>query len=171
MNKYRNGKIYKLIDLDSDKVYIGSTIKTLKNRLCEHKTPSNLCMSNTFKDPYIQLIKSYPCNSKRALDKEEQKYIDMYDCVNKQKAFQTKEERKSFLKNYQQSYIITYELQNKDKLNIYRKNYKLQNKDKIKQQQNQVCSCECGKTYTRANKIQHMKSKKHINYLLLKGFL
>mgnify|MGYP003639847321 FL=1 len=177
MNKYRNGKIYKLIDLDSDKVYIGSTTQTLHDRLNKHKNPSNNCMSNTFKDPYIQLIKSYPCNSKRALDKEEQKYIDMYDCVNKQKSFQTKEEKKEQINKYQKQYYIEhdeelkkyqkqYHTDRKDVIYEKIKKYQIVNKDKIKQRQNQVCSCECGKTYTRTNKIQHMKSKKHINYLL-----
>ena len=36
MNKYRNGKIYKLIDLTNDNIYIGSTIETLDRRLKRH---------------------------------------------------------------------------------------------------------------------------------------
>tara|TARA_R110002074_G_scaffold75513_1_gene172622 strand:- start:252 stop:743 length:492 start_codon:yes stop_codon:yes gene_type:complete len=160
MNKYRNGKIYKLIDLDSDKVYIGSTIQTLDKRLSLHKSHSNPCMSNTFKDPYIQLIKSYPCNSKRALDKEEQKYIDMYDCVNKNKSFQTKEELKEHVKQYH--------LEHEEEWKEYKKKYDIINNEKHKKRHTQQFTCECGGKYTYSHKIRHMKSKKHINYLLLK---
>jgi hypothetical protein len=160
MDKYRNGKIYKLIDLDSDKVYIGSTIQTLEYRLTAHKSSYNLCISNTFKDPYIQLLCNYPCKSNRALEKEEQKYIDMYDCVNKQKSFQTKEEKKEQIKQYH--------LEHKDIIYEKMKKYQIVNKDKIKQRHTQQFTCECGGKYTYSHKIRHMKSKKHINYLLLK---
>jgi hypothetical protein len=36
-NKYSNGKIYKIVDNTSDKVYIGSTCKSLKQRLTAHE--------------------------------------------------------------------------------------------------------------------------------------
>jgi len=160
MDKYRNGKIYKLIDLDSDKVYIGSTIRTLEYRLTAHKSSYNLCISNTFKDPYIQLLCNYPCKSNRALEKEEQRYIDMYDCVNKQKSFQTKEEKDKYQKQYY--------LEHEEELKEYKKKYDIINKEKHKQRNNQQFTCECGGKYIYGNKIRHMKSKKHINYLLLK---
>ena len=152
MNKYRNGKIYKLIDLTNDNIYIGSTIQTLDKRLSTHKTDSSryntaskeIILNGEYK---IQLICNYPCNSKRALEKEEQRYIDMYDCVNKYKSYITE---KQFIERY----------------TIYQKQYKIVNKDKLKQIRNQQFTCECGKIYTYVHKIRHMKSKKHINYLL-----
>ena len=103
MDKYRNGKIYKLIDLTNDNIYIGSTIQTLHDRLIKHKNPSNNCMSNTFKDPYIQLLCNYSCNSRKELLKEEQRYIDMYDCVNKQNAYGDKN-RNIYSKYYTKKY-------------------------------------------------------------------
>ena len=36
-NKLDNGKIYKLVDNTNNNIYIGSTCKTLKTRLSEHK--------------------------------------------------------------------------------------------------------------------------------------
>jgi hypothetical protein len=37
INKYHNGKIYKLVNDVDDKVYIGSTCQPLYKRLYEHK--------------------------------------------------------------------------------------------------------------------------------------
>jgi predicted GIY-YIG superfamily endonuclease len=36
-NKYSNGKIYKIVDNTSEKVYIGSTCRSLKQRLTTHE--------------------------------------------------------------------------------------------------------------------------------------
>ena len=38
MNKFHNSKIYKITDNTNNQVYIGSTIKTLQQRLQGHKT-------------------------------------------------------------------------------------------------------------------------------------
>ena len=49
VNKYQQGKIYKLISSETDKIYIGSTCKKyLSQRLQDHKTDykkwkKNLC--------------------------------------------------------------------------------------------------------------------------------
>jgi hypothetical protein len=37
MNKFQNAKIYKIIDNTSDLIYIGSTCKTLNQRLKKHE--------------------------------------------------------------------------------------------------------------------------------------
>ena len=37
MNKYNSGKIYKIIDNTSDMIYVGSTCKTLQQRLKGHE--------------------------------------------------------------------------------------------------------------------------------------
>ena len=37
MNKYQNGKIYKITSKQTDDVYIGSTIQELNKRLIHHK--------------------------------------------------------------------------------------------------------------------------------------
>lgn len=38
ISKYQRGKIYKIITENSNDVYIGSTIQTLKARLTRHKS-------------------------------------------------------------------------------------------------------------------------------------
>ena len=40
--------------------------------------------------------------------------------------------------------------------------YRTENKDKIRARQNERCICECGHSYTRAHKAEHMKSKRHM---------
>ena len=37
MNKYHNGKIYKIVDVGYNKCYIGSTTETLSRRMAHHK--------------------------------------------------------------------------------------------------------------------------------------
>ena len=37
MNKFENAKIYKIVDNTSDMIYVGSTCKTLQQRLKKHE--------------------------------------------------------------------------------------------------------------------------------------
>jgi len=37
MPDFKQGKIYKIVDITSDKTYVGSTCQTLENRLSGHK--------------------------------------------------------------------------------------------------------------------------------------
>tara|TARA_R110002072_G_scaffold104792_1_gene229417 strand:- start:100 stop:558 length:459 start_codon:yes stop_codon:yes gene_type:complete len=149
MNKYRNGKIYKLIDLTNDNIYIGSTIEKLDRRLKRHIyyiKEDRLCASRSIilnGEYKIQLIKSYPCNSNRALEKEEQRYIDMYDCVNICNSYSTEEQNKQSIKNWH-----------------------IKNKEYTHNKYKTPIMCECGSVYSHRNGKRHMKSKKHINYLL-----
>ena len=43
MPDYSKGKIYKLIDLETEECYIGSTCKTLRKRLEGHETERGKC--------------------------------------------------------------------------------------------------------------------------------
>ena len=87
MPDYSNGKIYKLVSDKTDMIYIGSTTKKLYRRLSNHKKGG--CNSKIlFKlggNIYIELIKLFPCDGKKELEKEEGEYIKKYKniCVNK----------------------------------------------------------------------------------------
>ena len=74
--EYQKGKIYK-IDFDDCKIYVGSTIKTLENRLKEH-LPDNrgVVYKQKDKNPKISLISDYPCKNKHKLEQIERKYMD-----------------------------------------------------------------------------------------------
>ena len=86
MNKYQNGKIYKLTSNQTDKIYVGSTIRTLNSRMVGHKTKikcgthKNITSIELIKydDCIIELIEDCPCDSKTELEKREQHYMDLY---------------------------------------------------------------------------------------------
>jgi hypothetical protein len=132
MNKYQNGKIYKLIDNTNGNIYIGSTIHTLKRRLQKHlydykgilkgwkKTTCACASYNIIKnDDYkIELIINYPCNNNRELCIKEQEYIDIYECINITKAYVDK---KKYFKEYRKKNIENIKAHDKMRY-IYKKN-------------------------------------------------
>ena len=69
--EYQNGKIYK-IQFDDESIHFGSTIKTLKMRLKEHKSDiKSILYKNKDKNPKISLLTDCPCKNKRKLEKVE----------------------------------------------------------------------------------------------------
>ena len=133
MNKYNSGKIYKIIDNTLDMIYIGSTCKSLEERLKQHeynfksfkagKKVSNvtsfLILEN--KDYKIQFIKNFPCDDKADLNSMEGNYIKLYK---------------------------------KQKLNIVNKNI-------AGQTSIDTVICDCGYIYSMGNKSKHLKSYIH----------
>ena len=94
-NKYDEGKIYKLVSDQTTDVYYGSTCKSnLYARFVGHKSDykkwlkeekSNMTSFKLLKydDCRIELVETYPCESREQLEKREGYYIKKYDCVNK----------------------------------------------------------------------------------------
>jgi hypothetical protein len=92
--KYKNGKIYKLVSTQTDEVYYGSTIDSLPKRKSKHKYSYKQWLENKckytasfelfkFGDVEIVLVESFPCNSKYELFAREWYYIENNKCVNK----------------------------------------------------------------------------------------
>ena len=154
INKYQNGKIYKIVCNKTKLVYIGSTIqKYLCNRLKNHFFKYNMYLDNrhhyvsSYKilennDYYIELVELFPCNSKDELLVRERYYYDLFECVNMQKPKITLEEKKE-----------------------YRKNYHIENKEYRKERRSIKYTCECGSISMLSQKTRHECSKKHIKYL------
>ena len=120
MVNYKNSKIYKLICNDENLVYIGSTTSHfLSSRLARHRImlkQNKKCTSFLLfekGDVKIILLESFECNSKDELRKKEQEYIDKTICVNKHRAYVSKEQK--YLENKK------YRLENKDKINEKRR--------------------------------------------------
>ena len=148
---YQNGKIYKIVDNSSDMIYIGSTCKTLQQRLKSHQKDYKLYKSGKFafmtsfkileNDNFkIELIKLYSCENKQQLNLEEGKIIkqfrnDKSNIVNRNVAGQT----------------------HKESMAQYRQN----NKKLINEKHN----CICGGKYTNSSKAQHSKTKKHCEFI------
>ena len=126
-NKYVDGKVYKLVNTNSDKIYIGSTTRSLKQRLNGHKSNFNMNHNISSKKLFeidgivsILLLEAFPCNSKKELTERERYYIEM---------------NKDIVANFQiptRTHQEYYEA-NKEKIIEQHKEYKAQNKEKLKQ--------------------------------------
>ena len=91
---YSQGKIYKIVCNKTGLFYIGSTYRSLEQRLKEHigyykayiGKKSNHLISSIYvtfnNDCKIELIENYPCNNKKELEKRELFYINNTECVN-----------------------------------------------------------------------------------------
>ena len=135
MPKYQKGKIYKIIDNTNDNIYIGSTIKTLKERLRQHKylncSSREIIKNNNYN---IILIENYPCKSKEELELRERYHIENNECIN------TLLPRRS-IKEYHQT----------EKYKLWRKeNYRKNMTEEKRQKEN-----------NRLNKLYHEKRKEY----------
>ena len=138
MPNYKNGKIYKVVCSESNRVYIGSTTQRLSARIYKHKHKSNQCMTKSFIEPKIYLIEDYPCDRKEQLLMRERHFFELLECVNKCSPLKDKE--KSILRHRVTSMII-YE----------------KNREKILARNKEKIVCDCGKTMTRNYLSKHKK--------------
>lgn len=133
MNKYQNGKIYIITGSECDKVYLGSTITTLKQRLTKHKNrPSSNKEILKNKEFNICLLETYPCNSKKELLWRERYWYDELKSilVNVLRPIVTKEERLKDRKEYRKEWKKNH----KEFLSDYIKEYNKNNKERKKKQ-------------------------------------
>jgi hypothetical protein len=156
--RYKKGKIYKLISSLTTDVYIGSTVRELNIRLSHHKShykifikgESNDCTSYRLFEKgidkiEIQLIEDYNCDNKRSLHLRERYWIEnTINCINK---FIPTRNGKEY---YQANREIRLEQM---------KEYRQQEKAKEK------TTCECGSIIKKSQFQQHNKTKKHTNYI------
>ena len=159
MNKYQNGKIYKLVCDNSPLVYYGSTCqKYLSSRLSSHKYNKSCSSRQLFElgNVSIHLIEEYPCNSKKELFLRERIYIEFMlknfkhkIICNEHYPTRTKRERAK------EWYKI-----NKEKQKAY-----LENNEALKLYRKQVIKCDCGGQYVITNKQRHMKTKIHLAHV------
>jgi len=168
---YSNGKIYEITSESSGLRYIGSTIQSLSMRMVGHRRDYNAWISRKVKnttachvlchsDAKINLIKKFPCKNVKELNKEEGKYINDLECVNRIHIGRTnKEYRKIHKEVISERKKIYYQL-NKKKINQERKKYQ-QEYRKINEQ-SRICT-QCKSKYTISNYARHCKSKKHLN--------
>ena len=169
MPEYSNGKIYKITNNVNDYIYIGSTIKTLKERFNKHKSDykfylnennrkvSSFKLFNThgIENCAIELIELYPCDNRTELEQQESVYI------NKNKEFCVNNNIPGRTDKQYREYQNEYRIDNADKMKEYQNEYRDNNKDKL----NNKNICGCGGKFTNRNKSMHYKSKKHLNYL------
>lgn len=184
INKYQNGKIYKLINkLNNEMIYIGSTINTLKKRFQAHKTTfkkkkifkiyqyiNELGIDNID----IQLIENYPCNNKIELLQREEYYICLYKelIMNKIKAYWSNEEKQQYFKKYNKEYRIinNKELKLYDKIKYINHIEKYKNKsklDRINNKDRHKCLTCFYNTCSKTDLTRHYNRKKHIDNVII----
>ena len=118
---YSKGKIYKIVDLTNDDIYIGSTTMTLDRRWASHQMLK--LYDKNKEDCEIILIEDYPCESKRQLQKREQYHMDNTECINKYRASgEDMENRKRYQKEYRDNHS-SKSCEYKKQLRVYQNNW------------------------------------------------
>lgn len=124
------GSIYAIRSHQTQNIYIGSTIQKLCSRIASHRADFKKRINKKYScssfeilkynDAYIELIEIVEFNEKTELFAREGHYIRTMECVNKNIPNRTDKE---------------YQIDNKEKINIYLKQYYIDNKNKILEQQ------------------------------------
>jgi hypothetical protein len=177
MNKYSEGKIYKIIDNTNGDIYIGSTCNTLRHRLNKHICHIAEFYTNKKKyycraaciimngDYNIELIKHYPCNNKRELELEETKYIKNTDCINSSGNGLSSKEYRELNRDKIKEKKRIYHIKNNDRILNQKREYRQLNSEIINEKQRIQILCTCGKYTSKVNKLRHELTKIHINYI------
>ena len=182
-NKYHNSKIYVVKNNFSIEKYIGSTTTALCKRMIKHRCDAKqrphlskfytYMNENGIENFYIELLEEFKCENVEQLRKQEGKFVEEQGTLNEKKAGRSKTE---YQKEYSQN--------NRDKINQRRNELRKENPDKTKEEykkwsalyrerhpekvkhwKSTKVECECGGCYTLSHKAEHIKSKKHQNFL------
>jgi len=193
-NKLNKAKIYKIVDNTNNNIYIGSTCKTLKTRLTNHKGSYKLFLKGLCNnvrsfdilknnDYKIELLENCDIKTKQELIARERFYIDNNECLNHNIPGRSIKEWRIDNQDYRKQYYIAnkdkikiycdankdkqreYRDANKDKIIEYKKLYYDVNKDKINIKRNEKYNCECGGKYTRQHKAHHLRTTKHQEFI------
>ena len=144
MNRFNNGKIYKIMCRTTKKIYFGSTTNDLVDRLESHEldykryqaglttyiTSYSVLKNNNY---FIELVQNYNCNNKNELNKLEGTYIKDNCCVNK------------FIPDVgiKEGYVADMD-------------------DRVEQN---MFKCPCGGKYSTHHRTRHNKTKRHLKYI------
>jgi hypothetical protein len=146
MVNYTNAKIYKIVDNTNGKVYIGSTSSQLLcQRLAQHRIAYNRYVDGKRKyysafdiiknnDCEIVLLEEVKdCQSKEHLKQRERHYIEIMECINKNKPIITEQELAEYRSRYGKIYRTANKEKNKEYQKTYSKKYYENNKEKLKE--------------------------------------
>jgi hypothetical protein len=156
MVNYENGKIYKIVCNKTGEIYIGSTCRTLEQRLYSHETYTKYCSSWKIlknRNYSIELIERFPCSSRLALEYRETYFQRQLKCVNAQLARRSISEWCKDNKEHRLQYKKQYREKNKEQISAREKIYREKNKESISARE---------KVYREKNK-EHI-SKKNKNW-------
>lgn len=185
MPNYENGRIYKLVSDETDKVYVGSCTVRLSSRFSFHRTATkNKCMSKEivmYDDVRCVLVENYPCKTKEELHAREYYWIKKLkeegaNVINKSMPTRSKKEydrdnpdkKKACEKRYREKHkeqiaavCKKWREDHAEELKEKKRLYHQQNKDKRKVK----FTCECGSECRINEKARHERTKKHQEWL------
>ena len=178
MNKYNNAKIYKIIDNDYRKCYIGSTCESLSQRMARHRYNhhnsekwKNRTGANKLFDEFgmenckIELIECFPCENREELLKREGFHIKNNECINRCVAGRTIEEWKEDNKEHYTQMRKQYSESNKDYIKQKSKDYYENDKKNINEKRKEQVDCVCGVSVRKSDIRRHERTKKHIEFI------
>jgi len=177
-NKYNHSKIYKIISSKTDLIYIGSTTKTLAQRLASHKYDYKKNKNDdkkylsSFKlleleDYEILLLESINCNNKDELRAKEREWIEKLknECVNLRIPTRT---TKEWREDNRERYILAnkeYREKNYDRIRNREIEYASANKEHRQAKAKEKITCICGDIIRISDKARHERSIKHQTFL------
>ena len=168
LNRYANGKIYKIYVQGSDTCYVGSTCTLLYKRMNSHRSDYKRYLDGTYNyvssfeilenpNAIIELVEDYPCERKEQLNMREGYYIRITNCVNRHisGAIAAAGGEQVYRLEYSREYNET----NREQINVRQRQYNEINREQI----NAKITCEiCNCQISRSNFSKHNKSQKHI---------
>lgn len=171
--RYKNGKIYRIVCNQTGLQYIGSTCKQLHKRMWDHKA----CYKSWVKGEYgyissfevikggdytIVLVEDYPCERKEQLMSRERYYIETMTCVNRTMPISSIEQTKQKQKEYYLENIERLRELNKEYHHIYGKLYREKNKEYITERRKKFYE-ENKDKFKEKNKDRYEKNKEVIS--------
>jgi len=146
------GRIYKITCNATGKCYVGSTTRTLKQRLAVHLCTNNcssreVLANNDFK---IELIEEIECETRDELRIRERYWYDQIECVNCYLPIITVEEKRDQHRKCNQKYHDTH-------------------RDTVNAKRQERIICECGTELARTNLSSHRKTKAHLEKMSAKN--
>jgi len=179
------GRIYIIRSPNTEMVYVGSTILSLKVRFSVHVSQwrHNSCTSTSYLilekgDAYIELIEEVLVESERELDMIEQIWINNTpNTVNMKRAYTTDEERIQKHRDCSREYgrehkekvaevNKKYYEANKEECLEQRKIYRETHREEINARAREKIRCEvCDKLISKSGKAKHVRTKNHIRNL------
>jgi len=164
------GSIYiiKSIEPSLHDIYVGSC-KDMRTRMYIHKSDCYNKNESNYNYNLYKFIRANggwgnfvmeeidTCDVER-LYQVEQEYIDKLNpSLNERRAYRSEEQRKEYNKEYREN--------NKEYHKEYHKEWYKNNKDTYNERRKEKYTCECGSTLRKSDKGQHLKTKKHKNFI------
>ncbi|KAG6964492.1 hypothetical protein JG687_00005954 [Phytophthora cactorum] len=136
------GYIYKITNTDESIVYVGSTTQSIHRRWQMHLKDYRHFNQYGIDNFNIHLVSEHEIENRRELHEFEQLVIDTTNCVIRQAAILTEEQKRMKAQQYRDA-----------------------NKARLRAHASERIECDCGGSHRRSDKSQHARTKRHQQWL------